>query len=97
MLNKTTNDMISATSRMLKTQGAEIQKQAMESNIEVETLKNAFSETLSALDSISEYKQNALPQMRQVIAEFKNLTMEGERAIQNMEKSNVMRLDYQNK
>ena len=97
LLNKTTNDMISATSRMLKTQGAEIQKQAMESNIEVETLKNAFSETLSALDSISEYKQNALPQMRQVIAEFKNLTMEGERAIQNMEKSNVMRLDYQNK
>lgn len=97
LLNKTTNDMILATSRMLKTQGAEIQKQAMESNIEVETLKNAFSETLSALDSISEYKQNALPQMRQVIAEFKNLTMEGERAIQNMEKSNVMRLDYQNK
>ena len=97
LLNKTTNDMILATSRMLKTQGAEIQKQALESNIEVETLKNAFSETLSALDSISEYKQNALPQMRQVIAEFKNLTMEGERAIQNMEKSNVMRLDYQNK
>lgn len=96
LLNKTTNDMISATSRMLKNQGAEIQKQAMESNIEVDTLKDAFVETLSALDSISEYKQNALPQMKQVIEEFRDLTTEGERAIQHMEKSDVMRLDYQN-
>ena len=59
-------------------------------------LKDAFVETLSALDSISEYKQNALPQMKQVIAEFRDLTYEGEKAIQNMEKSDVMRIDYKN-
>lgn len=96
LLNETTNNMISATSRMLKNQGAEIQKQAMESNIDVDTLKQSFSETLEALDSISNYKQNALPQMKQIIADFKDLAADGEKAIENMEKSEVMKLDYKN-
>jgi len=91
LLNKTTNDMISATSKMLKEQGAEIQKQAMESNIDVETLKEAFKETLEALDSINQYKQKALPQMRTTISEFKQLAEEGETIIQNIENSEVMR------
>ena len=39
MLNQATNNMIAATSRMINTQGTEIQKQAMDANIQVETLK----------------------------------------------------------
>ena len=87
MLNKTTNDMISATSRMLKEQGTEIQKQAMDSNISVDTLKSAFQDTLEALDSISQYKQNALPQMKQTIADFRAMSDAGEAAIQKIENS----------
>ena len=94
MINKTTNDMISATSKMLKEQGAEIQKQAIESNIDVKTLKDAFAESLSALESINEYKQKALPQMKEVIDEFKEMTTVGEQAILNMEKSNEMKLNF---
>lgn len=94
MINKTTNDMISATSKMLKEQGAEIQKQAIESNIDVKTLKDAFAESLSALESINEYKQKALPQMKEVINEFKEMTTVGEQAIMNMEKSNEMKLNF---
>lgn len=93
LLNETTNNMISATSRMLKNQGAEIQKQAMESNIDVQSLKQSFAETLDALASINQYKQNALPQMRQTIEEFKELTQNGEKAIQNIEQSEIMRQD----
>ena len=92
VLNQTTNSMIEATSRMLKTQGTEIQKQAMDSNIDVETLKSAFKETFEALESINQYKQNALPQMKETIAEFRQLTDEGEKAIRNIEESEVMRL-----
>lgn len=91
VLNQTTNNMIEATSRMLNTQGAEIQKQAMDSNIDVETLKNAFKETLEALDSINQYKQKALPQMKETIAEFRQLADEGEHVIRNMEESEIMR------
>lgn len=87
VLNQTTNRMIEATSRMLNTQGTEIQKQAMDSNIDVETLKNAFKETLEALDSINQYKQKALPQMKETIAEFRQLADEGEQVIRNMEES----------
>ena len=91
VLNQATNDMIASTSRMLSTQGAEIQKQAMASNIQVETLKEAFRETLGALDSINQYKQKALPQMKETIAQFRDLAQEGERVIRNMEESAVMR------
>ena len=91
VLNQATNDMIASTSRMLSTQGAEIQKQAMDSNIQVETLKEAFRETLGTLDSINQYKQKALPQMKETIAQFRDLAQEGERVIRNMEESAVMR------
>ena len=87
VLNQATNDMIASTSRMLNTQGTEIQKQAMDSNIQVETLKEAFRETLGALDSISKYKQQALPQMKETIGQFRQLAEEGERVIRNMEES----------
>lgn len=89
-LNQTTNNMIAATSRMLNTQGTEIQKQAMDSNIEVETLKEAFRETLGALDSISQYKQKALPQLKETISQFRVMTQEGEAVIRHMEESGFM-------
>ncbi|MDO4621779.1 MAG: toxic anion resistance protein [Eubacteriales bacterium] len=87
VLNQTTNNMIASTSSMLKNQGIAIQKQAVESNIDVETLKKAFAETLEALDDISRYKQAALPQMRSTIEEFRTLADEGEKAINRIEKS----------
>lgn len=90
-LNQATNNMIASTSRMLNTQGAEIQKQAMDSNIQVETLKEAFRETLGALESINQYKQRALPQMRETIAQFRDLADAGETVIRGIEESEVMR------
>ena len=87
MLNETTNNMISATSKMLKEQGAQIQKQAIESNISVDTMKEAFAETFAALEDISNYKQEALPKVKQTIEEFKALTAEGEKALQRIEKT----------
>lgn len=91
ILNQTTNNMIASTSRMLNNQGTEIQKQAMDSNIQVETLKEAFKETLGALDSINQYKQKALPQMKETIAQFKQLAEDGETVIQHIEESEIMR------
>lgn len=86
MLNKTTNDMISATAKMLKEQGAEIHKQSMEANISVDTLKAAFTDTLSALEAISLYKQEALPKMKETINQFKELAKKGETEIQMLER-----------
>lgn len=92
MLNETTNDIISSTSKMLKEQGAEIQAQSMEANISVETLKTAFADVMEALDSISTYKQEALPKMRDTINQFKELAAKSEEQIQQLEKGHKLEL-----
>ena len=92
LLNQTTNELIAGTSKMLKEQGVEIQKQAMETSISVETLKQAFSDTLSALDSISTYKQQALPKMRETINQFKTLADSGEQQILRLEQGSKLGL-----
>ncbi len=86
-LNAATNNMLAATSTMLKEQGVAVQKQAIESNIDVETMKTAFKDTMEALDSISKYKQEALPKLRETLNEFRAMTDEGEKILLRMEKT----------
>lgn len=86
-LNETTNKMMQGTATMLHTQGVEIQKQASETAIDAETFKQVFSETLQALEDISNYKQEALPQMKATIAMFNDLATTGEAQIEKMEKT----------
>ena len=90
MLNETTNSIISGTSHMLKVQGAEIQRQSMETAVSVETLKNAFADVMDALDSISSYKQEALPRMRDTVNQFRELAAKGEEQIQQLESGHKM-------
>lgn len=86
-LNASTNAMIESTSKMLKEQGTQIHQQASEANLSAQTLKQSFQETLSALDDISTYKQEALPKMRQTIEEFRQIADEGEKKLRQMEKA----------
>lgn len=86
MLNTATNNMISATSRMLREQGTAIQREAVEASISPDTLKQTFADTLSALDDISNYKEKALPQMAQTIQDFRQLAEVGESQLVRMEK-----------
>jgi uncharacterized protein YaaN involved in tellurite resistance len=92
MLNETTDKLIGTTSRMLKEQGTEIQRQAMESTVSVETLKTAFADVISALDSISQFKQQALPAMRQTISQFRELADRGETEISKLERGSAVNL-----
>lgn len=84
-LNETTNAMISTTATMLKDQGAEIQEKATEASISVDTLKKSFEDTLTALDDISKYKQEALPRIRQTIDDFYALAATGEEHLRRIE------------
>ncbi|MFT8319214.1 MAG: toxic anion resistance protein [Sporolactobacillus sp.] len=85
-LNKTTNTFIAGTSKMLKEQGVAIQEQAMQTGVSVDTLKTAFADLLSAFDSISDYKRQALPKMHATIDQFRQLADQGEKQIQKFEK-----------
>ena len=84
-LNAATNEMITSTARMLKEQGTEIQKQATEANISTDTLKESFANTIQALEDISNYKQQALPRIKQTIAEFQAIADEGQKHIDRIE------------
>lgn len=92
LLNETTNNLISGTSKLLKNQGAAIHKQSLESSVSVDTLKEAFADVLSALDSISTYKQEALPRMRETITQFRELADTGEKQIERLEKGRALGL-----
>ena len=85
-LNQATNDMISATSRMLKEQGSEIQQAASEANISTETLKASFADTIQALEDISKFKQEALPRIKQTIADFEAIAAEGNKYVERLER-----------
>jgi uncharacterized protein YaaN involved in tellurite resistance len=92
MLNDTTNNIIVSTSQLLKDQGKEVQIGSIDPTVAVEAMKTAFANVMEALDSISTYKQEALPQMRDTINQFKELAARGEEQIQQLEKGHKLAL-----
>ena len=85
LLNETTSNIISSTGKMLKEQGAEVQKQASEATVDPESLKQAFQDAISALEDISTFKAQALPKMHETIDQFRELAETGEKEIARLE------------
>ena len=88
ILNQTTENIISTTSRMLKEQGSEIQKHSAETMISPEVLQNAFAEALQAINDVSTYKVQALPQMKETINLFSDMANEGQKVVEKIETGN---------
>ncbi len=93
-INKTTEDLIAGTARRLKTQGAEIQKQASSTQIDIEVLKQSFADVTAALHDISTFRQNALPQMAENILEMDKMAAEAEEQVQKVEKAERVSGDF---
>lgn len=85
-LNETTENIIESTSRMLKEQGAEIQRQSMEATVSPDVLKRAFADALTAIEDVSTFRTNALPDMQKTIDEFREMADEGQVVIDRIEK-----------
>ena len=88
ILNETTENIISATSHMLKEQGSEIQKHSAETMISPDVLKSAFAEALQAINDVSSYKVQALPQMKATIDLFSDMAQEGQKVVDKIETGN---------
>jgi uncharacterized protein YaaN involved in tellurite resistance len=84
-INRTTSDLISHTAEQLRTQGAEIHKQASTAQLDMESLRTAFVNIQAAMDDISRFRREALPQMAKVILEMDRMTAEAEQSIRKME------------
>lgn len=88
ILNETTENIISATSHMLKEQGSEIQKHSAETMISPDVLKSVFAEALQAINDVSTYKVQALPQMKATIDLFSDMAQEGQKVVDKIEIGN---------
>jgi len=66
-LNTTTANMIDRTGELLKSQTAEIHKQAASSTIPLETLQRAFQNIYDTMDTIDQFKLEALGNMKQTV------------------------------
>ncbi|NQU06339.1 MAG: toxic anion resistance protein [Calditrichaeota bacterium] len=84
-LNVATTNIIGHTAERLKTQGVEIHKQASESMLDIATLKKAFQDIKTAMEDISKFRQEALPQMANNILRMDQLTSDASEAIERME------------
>ena len=93
-INTTTENLIAGTAERLKTQGAEIHKQASSAMLDIEVLKQSFADIRSALDDVSRYRQEALPRMAQNILEMDKLAAESEATIQRMEGARASARDF---
>lgn len=58
-VNKTTDDMIDRTSKLLQENSLRTQRQAVSSGVSPETLKRAYDAVFSTLDSIDEFRSKA--------------------------------------
>ena len=93
-LNETTENIISSTSRMLREQGTEIQRQAMETTISPTVLKKSFDDAMAALDDINTFRENALPQMKTTIDQFRVFATEGEEVMRRIEQGRVAEIEF---
>jgi uncharacterized protein YaaN involved in tellurite resistance len=66
-LNTTTANMIDRTGELLKSQSAEIHKQAASATIPLETLQRAFQNIYDTMDTIDQFKLEALGNMKQTV------------------------------
>ncbi len=85
-LNVATSNIIGHTAERLKTQGVEIHKQASESMLDIGTLEKAFQDIKTAMEDISKFRQEALPQMANNILKLDQLTSEASESIERMER-----------
>ena len=86
-LSATTDSLIAGTAARLRTQGAEIHKQAASTALNMDTLKQAFKDINGAMEDIAKFRTEALPQMAQNILEMDSLNKAAEESIQKMEQA----------
>ena len=64
MINRTTEDLIVSTSKMLNQQTQEIQSQSAHSMIDVEKLQIAFDQVFETIDLVNDFKIKSLPNLQ---------------------------------
>lgn len=84
-LNQGTENMITATAKMLNQQSKEIQEMSANPMLAAEKLQEAYELTFDAFDAYDNYKQAALPRMKQTIDKFAEIGADGADRLKRIE------------
>lgn len=90
-VSQTTSDLIAGTAARLKTQGTEIHSQASSAQLNLDSLKSAFADLKIAMEDVSTFRMNALPQMANTILELDKISADAEKTIVKMEEGNKVK------
>lgn len=94
-VNKTTGDMIANVGAMLKTNAADIQKQASEATLDMEQLKQAMQDTRDAVESVRDYRINAIDHMTKDINELNVVLEKNQETISEMDEGERVRDSFE--
>lgn len=84
-LNTTTSQLIGGTAKALRQQGVDIQKRASSAMLDMHVLEEAFNEVMGAINDLSAYRQNALPQLDEQIDRLADLAKRGNTSIERLQ------------
>ncbi len=84
-VNEVTSDLIAGTAEQLKEQGAAIQKQASSAMLDMSALKSAFADIDVAIEDLSTFRMQALPQMARTVQELDEVTARADASIRNID------------
>lgn len=89
-INQATSDTMLQNSRMLKEQGAQIQKQASSATLDIEKITLSMQELVLAIEDVETYKQKALPELKKSIGVLKELSEKVDTKIDKMKHSDFI-------
>lgn len=93
-VNETTSNAMLENSKMLKEQGAQIQKDAVSATLDYEKLNQSMELLVSAIDDVDTFKQKALPAMKDSVGLLQNLTEKLDTKLDKMDKAENMALEH---
>lgn len=85
-LNRATSETIAGTAQSLRQQGVDIQTRASSASLDMDSLEQAFGDVMAAIDDLSRYRRDALPQMADQIDRLETLSGQGQDAIDRLER-----------
>jgi len=84
-INKAASETMLQNSKMLKEQGVQIQKQASNAMLDIDKITESMNLLVEAIDDVENYKKEALPGMKESIAQLSNLSDIVDRKVNKME------------
>ncbi len=92
-ITNATNEIITANSEMLQTQGLEIHKQASSNILDMTKLKAAFESTLKTIEEAETFRINSLPEMKKSANDIQILLNQFNGKVDLMEKQSNLYLE----